>query len=63
MWELESSKSAKHWKESAISLTGLLEEKILLAKLCKWTEIKREMLIDTVGVDFPGTEKLRSWPN
>ena len=31
--------SAKHWKESAISLTGLLEEKILLAKLCKWTEI------------------------
>ena len=26
------------WKEFAIGLTSLLVEKILLAKLCKWTE-------------------------
>ena len=36
--KLESSMSPKHWKEFASGLTSLLVEKILLAKLCKWTD-------------------------
>ena len=47
--ELESSMSPNIWKVFAGGITSLLVEKILLAKLCKWTEKL------TVSPDFHNT--------